>query len=187
MKVITGISKRHLHISEDIFKKLFGDVELEVRNPIGQPGQFASKSVVDLKWNDKTIERVRIVGPFRDQTQIEISATDAKELGVTAPRRLSGDLNKSASIILVGPMGEVTIDEGLILAERHIHLTLETGSELNVKTGDLVQVIKEGKPVLEVQARVDEKAANELHIDSDEATEFNLETGEEVEIVKCGE
>ena len=184
MKAIIGISKRHLHLTEETFKKLFGDIKLEVRNYIGQPGQFASTLKVDLKWHDKVIEGVRIVGPFRNQNQIEIALSDAKELGLNPPKRMSGDLEGSLPIILVGPLGEVNIDAGLILAEPHIHLTTNEANNLNVITGDLIEVVKEDEVIFKVQARVDNEATPEVHIDNDEAEELNLKSFEEVEIRK---
>ena len=186
MKVIIGVSKRHAHLTEEVFKKLFGDIELEERNPIGQPGQFASTSTVDIKHGDRVLERVRIVGPFREQSQIEISASDAEILGVKPPRRISGNLDGSMPVTLVGPLGEITLEEGLILAEKHAHFTPEEAAKLEVETGDFIYVIKNGKKLLEMQVRVDEQAALEIHVDSDEAIEFGLKTGEEVDVTKCG-
>jgi len=186
MKAVIGISKRHLHITEETFKNIFGDVELEVRNYIGQPGQFASTSKVNLKWNDKLIEGVRIVGPFRNSNQIEIAASDAEELGLEPPRKMSGDLEGSLPIILVGPKGEEKLEKGLILAESHVHLTNEKAKELDVKTGDIIKIINNNEVITKVQARVDEKAALEVHIDSDEAHDLNLNSYQEVEIMKCG-
>jgi len=186
MKVIVGISKRHLHITEEVFKEIFGDIELEARNELAQPGQFASKQTVDLKWNDKILEKVRIVGPFRKYNQIEISVDDAKNLGVMPPRRISGDIEGSLPITLVGPLGEITIDKGLILAERHIHFTPEAAEQMNVKNNELVGILKDENLITEAIARIDELSALELHVDSDEALEFNLNSGEEVDIIKCG-
>jgi len=186
MKAVVGISKRHIHITEETFKKLFGDIELEVRNYIGQPGQFASTSKIDLKWNDKIIEGVRIVGPYRKENQVELAASDAQQLGLEPPRRMSGDLEGSSPIILVGPLGEERLEKGVILAEGHVHLTNKQGKELDVITGDLVQVLKDDKVMIEVQARVDDNSALEVHIDTDEAEELGIEAFEELEIAKCG-
>jgi len=184
MKAIIGISKRHAHLTEETFKNIFGDVPLKVRNYIGQPGQFASTSKINLKWNNVIIEGVRIVGPFRKANQVEIATSDARELGLNPPRRMSGNLEGSLPITLVGPFGEETINKGLILAEAHVHLTTEQGAELNIQTGDIVEVIKNEGTVIKVQARVDEEAALEVHIDNDEAVELGIESSEEMEIAK---
>ena len=115
MNIPVGISNRHVHLTEEVWKKLFGDEEITVRNYLNQPGQFASNMTVDVKVGDAIINHIRVVGPFRNYNQIEIDDTDAKILGVIPPRRQSGDLNGSLPITVIGPKGSVFLDKGLIM------------------------------------------------------------------------
>jgi len=186
MKVNVGVSKKHVHLKEETFKKIFGDIELEVRNPLNQVGQFASTSTVDINTNGITIERLRIVGPFRNIDQIELSQSDADILGVNPPRNISGDLTNTLPITIIGPLGEITLDNGLMLVKRHIHIPTDIANELGYQDEDIVEVYKDNNKLMDVQARVEENAALEIHIDTDEEEEFNLHTGDEVEIKACG-
>ena len=123
MKVTIGVSNRHVHLKEEHLYELFGDdYKLEKRNDLTQPGQFASTALVSLKTSKGILENVRVLGPLRNYTQVEISKTDAYKLGVNPPVRNSGDLDNSESITIIGPRGEITIEEGCIIATRHIFL-----------------------------------------------------------------
>ena len=134
-EILVETSARHIHVTEEQFKILFGaEAKLEVRAPLSQPGQFVSFSRLDIVGPKKTIPNVSILGPFRKAGQVEVSATDARTLGVPAVVRESGDLAGSPAIKLVGPAGEVELSEGCIVAKRHIHMTPKDAEEFGVKT-----------------------------------------------------
>ena len=109
MNVVIGVSNRHVHVTKNVWNILFGDKAMEVRNFLNQPGQFASTSTVDIKIDNLCLDHLRVVGPFREYNQVEISASDAKILGVKPPRRQSGDLEGSLQVRLSGPNGEVSL------------------------------------------------------------------------------
>jgi putative phosphotransacetylase len=185
LRVEVGVSKRHVHLTKEVYEKLFGKKTIEIRNPIGQPGQFASHDTVDIKWKDKKLERLRVVGPFRTYSQVELAASDFVELGVTPlRRRRSGDLLGSNPVILIGPENEVELPVGLILVEKHIHLSKLDAKKHNIKDDDILEIIKNEEVITTVSAKVENAAALEVHFDSDEAIEFNLINGEEVDVFK---
>ena len=126
MKIPVGISRRHVHLTRDTFYELFNTYELPIRNNLNQPGEYASTLTVDLEWNGNIVEHVRVVGPFRSYNQIEISNTECELLKVNPPLRQSGDLENSLPINIIGPSSKISLKEGLIKAERHIHITKET-------------------------------------------------------------
>ena len=159
-EILVETSARHIHVTEEQFKILFGeDAKLEVRAPLSQPGQFVSFSRLD--------------GPFRKAGQVEVSATDARTLGVPAVVRESGDLAGSPAIKLVGPAGEVELSEGCIVAKRHIHMTPKDAEEFGVKNGEIVkvEVNNPGRSLIfgDVVVRVREDFALAMHIDTDES------------------
>ena len=124
MKVSIGVSNRHVHLTKEHLEILFGSgYELKKKVDINQPGQFASTDVVTIKTEKSEIDRVRVLGPIRDYTQVEISKTDSYTLGLNPPIRDSGDLKGSAPITIMGPIGRVDLEEGCIIANRHIHIT----------------------------------------------------------------
>ena len=182
MKVLVGISKRHVHLTKEVWNKLFGDEEIEVRNYLNQPTQFASTSTVDLKNGDKIINHVRVVGPLRDYNQVEVALSDAKELGLNPPRRQSGDLDGSLSITLIGPKGEVHLDNSLILAEAHIHMESDMMKELNLVNREVVSLYKDGKYLFDAKIKESNPGYFECHIDSDEALEYGLSNDDELEL-----
>ena len=187
MKVTVGISARHVHVTREDLEILFGkDYELTKCRNINQPGQFASTSTVDLKLGDKIINHIRVVGPIRPYNQIEISQTEADYFGVNPPRRQSGDLENSLSITLVGPCGEVNLDSGLILAERHIHMDPETAKKLDLVNKEIVNVYQNDKLIFDALIKISDPAYVEIHIDTDEEVEFDLHQNDEVEFKKCG-
>ena len=187
MKVTVGISNRHVHLTEEDLKTLFGeDYELEVVRPINQPGQFASNSFVTVKTEKSEIEHVRVLGPVRPYTQVEISMTDAYKLGVKPPIRDSGDLKGSLPVTLIGPKGELHLKEGLILADRHIHMTQKQKEMYGFKDVDFVSVAipgEKGGIISNVRLKVTEKAYYELHLDTDDANAHLLHDGDIVEII----
>jgi propanediol utilization protein len=153
--------------------KLFGKgYELKKLNDLSQTGEFAAKEVITLKNGQSEIAKVRIVGPIRDRTQVEISMTDAYKLKIKPPVRISGDLKRSVGITLVGPKGKVTLSEGVIVAARHIHLSSVEAQKHNLKSAQKVYVQIPGKRGLifeNVEIRVEDNYVFRMHIDTDEA------------------
>ncbi len=186
--ILVETSARHVHVTQETLEKLFGTgAELTVRNPLSQPGQYASGQRVDIvgyKVNKVTNEKVEtrikgviILGPTRPADQVEISLTDARSLGINAPIRESGDVKGSGACKLVGPAGEVELTEGVIVAKRHIHMTEEDAKELNVVNGEIVklEVNTPDRSVIfgDVVVRVKNSFALAAHIDTDESNAAN--------------
>ena len=172
-KVIVETSARHVHLSEADLKILLGEGnELTIKKMLSQPGQYASNERVNLVGPKKAINNVLILGPTRKETQVEISLTDARTLGVPAAIRESGDIDGTAGIKLVGPAGEVEITKGVIAAKRHVHLDPATAEELGVKDKQIVSVKvdgERGRTFGEVVVRVNPNFAPAVHLDTDEA------------------
>ena len=173
-KILIETSARHIHVTEEDLATLFGKgAKLTPKKDLSQPGQFACEERLDIVGPKKTIAGVSILGPTRPATQVEVSYTDARTLGISAPCRESGDVAGSAGCKLVGPCGEVTIAEGVMVAKRHIHLTPENAAEFGVADKQIVSVKCEGKGRAltfgDVVVRVSPKFAPAMHIDTDEA------------------
>lgn len=173
-KILVETSARHVHVSEADLATLFGaDAALTAKKDLSQPGQYACEERVDIVGPKRTLGRVSILGPTRKATQVEISATDARSIGVTAPVRDSGDVAGSAPCKLVGPKGEVEIEEGVIIAKRHIHFSTEEAKEFNVENKEIVQVkIESPERSLifdDVLCRVHDQFSLAMHIDIDES------------------
>lgn len=187
MKVTIGISNRHVHLTEEHLKILFGDdYELTVYKPINQPGQFASNSFVNIKTDKATIEHVRVIGPVRDYTQVEISRTDAYQLGINPPVRDSGDLDNSETVTLIGPNGTLLATNSTIIADRHIHVTKEHRKLYGLEDKEYVSVLVPGEKggiLSNVRIKETEKAYYEMHIDTDDANAFLIKNGDVVEII----
>ena len=188
MKVSVGVSARHIHLTEEHFKALFGEKALlHEKKPIHQPEQFAAEETVTIQTEKAQIDHVRILGPLRFCTQVEISKTDAYQLGIHPPIRDSGDLKGSAPLTIVGPVGTVVLEEGCIIASRHIHITPKQ-MELYGLTGYTevhVQVMGEKGGILShVHLKVSEKSYFELHLDTDDANAFQLQNGDIVTILE---
>lgn len=189
MKPITvGVSNRHLHLSQADLATLFGpDHQLTVMKDLSQPGQYAAEETVTLIGPKGSIEKVRVLGPVRKQTQVEVSLTDAFKLGIKAPVRESGDLTGSAPLIVEGPQGRIELDEGAILAWRHIHMHTSDAAEYGLKDKDMVNVRIGGDRGIifeQVIVRVRDDYAMEMHIDTDEANAAMLKNGQVVELLK---
>ena len=189
MKILVETSARHVHVTEETLKILFGEGhQLTHKKDLSQPGQFACEERVTVVGPKKSLERVSILGPVRKADQVELSLTDARSIGVTAPIRESGDVAGSGACKLVGPCGEVELKEGVIVAKRHIHATPEDAEALGVKDKDVVSVKidTEGRSLIfgDVVVRVSPKFALAMHIDTDESNAAGC--GREVygEIVK---
>lgn len=173
-KILVETSARHIHVTQETLEALCGkDAKLEVKAMLSQPGQFVSFTKLDLVGPKKTISGVSILGPVRKADQVEISLTDARTLGIQAPVRESGDVAGTPGIKIVGPCGEVEIEEGVIVAKRHIHMTPKDAEEFGVKNGEIVKVStgREGRKVIfdDVVIRVREDFALAMHIDTDES------------------
>jgi len=183
-----GVSNRHLHVSKEDLHALFGEgYELTKTKDLGQPGQYACAETVTIVGPKGSFEGVRILGPVRGQTQVEISRTDSFRLGVAPVVRESGSLKGSPGLTIKGPRGTVEIREGCILAKRHIHMTPEDAEKYGCRDGDIVSIaVAEGdrRTVFgDVIVRVSPKYALECHVDTDEANASCLSTGDTVELV----
>lgn len=171
---IVETSARHIHVSAEHLKILFGECEcLTRKKALSQPGQFACEERVTIEGPKKSISGVSILGPVRPATQVELSATDARSIGINAPVRESGDIKGSGGCKIIGPKGEVVIEEGVIVAKRHIHLTPQDAEEMGVSDKDIVWVkidSPDRKAILgDVVVRVSSQFAASMHIDTDES------------------
>ena len=187
-KIPVGISARHIHVSQEHLELLFGPgYRLTSIKDLSQPGQFAADERVTLVGPKGVIQKVRILGPVRNRTQVEISRTDCYALGILAPVRESGDISGTPGIVIVGPYGPIKIDEGVIIAKRHIHFTPKDAEEFGVSDSQIVLVKTEGeRPLIfdDVVVRVREDFALDMHIDTDEANAAGLSQGSEVTLLK---
>ena len=172
---IVETSARHVHVTQETLEVLFGaGYQLTKKKDLSQPGQFASNERVTIVGGKKEMPNVSILGPCRTINQVEISATDARSIGIDAPVRESGDIAGSGACKLIGPAGEVELKEGVIVAKRHIHMTPADAKELGVENGQIVKVqIKNenGRNLIfdDTVVRVSEKYALAMHIDTDES------------------
>ncbi|MBW6440625.1 phosphate propanoyltransferase [Patescibacteria group bacterium] len=186
-KVNIEVSARHIHLKKEDFEKLFGvGAELTVKKKLSQPEMFAANEIVKIKDEYFEIEKVRIVGPLRDYTQIEISETEARKFRINPPLRRSGDVKDSPGMKIIGPKGEVVIEYGVIISKRHVHMTPEEAEEINVKDGNFLKIKTEGDRGLifeNVVARVDKNYAWAMHIDTDEGNASGISSYEDGEVV----
>lgn len=174
-KVLVEISARHVHVSQEDLETLFGKgYELTVKKELSQPGQFACEERVKVIGAKGEFPAVSILGPVRKETQVEVSLTDARSIGVQAPVRESGDLEGSGACKLVGPAGEVELEKGVIAAKRHIHATTADAEKMGLENGEIVSVeipTANGRNLTfgDVVVRVSDSYALAMHIDTDEA------------------
>ena len=185
-KILVETSARHLHVTEEALAALFGEGhKLTNKKDLSQPGQFACEEKVEVVGPKGTL-KMSILGPTRPETQIELSFTDARALGITAPIRESGDVAGTPGITLRGPAGEITIDSGVIIAKRHIHITPEDAEAAGVADKEIVSVKIDSADRStifgDVVIRVSPKFATAMHIDTDEANAAGI-CGQEGEIV----
>jgi acetate kinase len=177
-----GVSAHHIHLSQDHVERLFGPGhQLTPRAPLSQPGQFACEEAVRLIGPRGSIDRVRLLGPARPQSQVEISRTEGFRLGIQAPIRMSGDLDGTPGLFLEGPAGQVELNNGVIYAQRHLHMTPTDARKLGLESGDVVRVRVPGMRELvfgDVAVRVSPKFKLEFHLDTDEANAAQLNTGD---------
>ena len=178
--VPVGVSARHIHLTQEHIEALFGPgYQLTEFKPLSQPGQFATNETVAVIGTKGQFDKVRILGPARPATQLEISRTDSFAIGVKAPVRESGNIAGTPGITIKGPAGEVTVDEGVIVAARHIHFHTSDADQWGIKDKDLLKVRLGGERglVLEnVIARVSDNFALDMHIDTDEANSAGAKT-----------
>ncbi|MBE6700655.1 MAG: phosphate propanoyltransferase [Ruminococcaceae bacterium] len=172
-KVIVETSARHVHLSAEHLEILFGKgAELTVKKMLSQPGQFACEERVTVEGPKNAIKNVSILGPVRPATQVELSLTDARTIGISAPIRESGDIANTPGCKIIGPAGEVEIKEGVIAAKRHIHLTPADAEKFGVEDKQIVKVevnTERGLTFGEVVVRVNKNFAAAMHIDTDES------------------
>ncbi|ABZ83062.1 propanediol utilization protein, putative [Heliomicrobium modesticaldum Ice1] len=190
VQVPVGVSNRHIHLSQADLEALFGaGYSLTEMKPLKQPGQYACKEVLIVAGPKGVIANVRVLGPTRKQTQVEVSRSDAFVLGLQPPVRDSGDLAGSPGCVLIGPKGSVILKEGLILASRHLHIHTTEAEALNLKDKDRITVAFGGeRSVLfqNVLVRAGDAMALEFHLDTDEANACLLKSGEMAYIIeKC--
>ena len=188
-KIIVETSARHVHVSQADLDVLFGaGYELHAKKALSQPGQYACEERVDVVGPKKTLTGVSILGHVRPSTQVEISLTDARTIGVSAPIRESGDIAGTGACKRVGPKGEVEIKEGVIAAKRHIHMTCADAEEFGVQDKDVVsvKVETEGRALTfgDVVVRVSDKFALAMHIDTDESNAACAVPGTMGELIK---
>ena len=184
-----GVSNRHIHLSQEHLEILFGKgYELQKLKDLSQPGQYACKEQLTLIGPSlRAIEGVRVLGPVRKASQVEISRTDSFTLKVKPHVRESGSIEGSAPVTIVGPKGLVTLKEGCILANRHIHMSDKDGERFGVKDGEYVavEVNGDGKrtALYDVQVRVSDEFALEMHLDTDDANACGIGNGAKVKLI----
>lgn len=184
MDIKVGVSNHHVHLTKEALEVLFGkNYELTNKRDLVQIGQFACEETVTIEKNGKTLEHIRIIGPCRKYTQVELLEKDNEFFGINAPIRTSGDLSGSETVDIIGPNGRYHAVESTIVADRHIHMSAEDLITFNVNKGDTVTVEYENGVVLgDVHIKSDETCKLELHMNKDEAEKFGIETGMSVKI-----
>lgn len=182
-----GVSNHHIHLSQHDLEQLFGKgYELEKMKDLSQPGQYACKETVTVCGPKGVLEKIRILGPVRKETQVEIFAGDCFKLGVKAPVRLSGELDGTPGITIVGPKGSVQTDKGVIVAQRHIHMTPADGEKFGVHDGQCVNLEVDGPRggvLKNTIVRITNTSGLECHVDTEEANALGLSGKSTVRIV----
>jgi putative phosphotransacetylase len=186
---IVETSARHVHLTKEHFEILFGEGKsLTEKKDLSQPGQYAAEERVEVVGPKKSLPGVSILGPFRPDSQVELSLTDARSIGIAAPIRESGDIEGTPGCIIKGPVGEITLDKGVIAAKRHIHLTPADAEELGVSDKEIasVKIITDGRSAIlsDVVIRVSDRFARAMHIDTDESNAVAAGRDQKGEIVK---
>ncbi|MEK8130147.1 phosphate propanoyltransferase [Paenibacillus filicis] len=186
-QVPVGVSARHIHLSAEHIGLLFGaGYELKVMKDLSQPGQYAAEETVVVVGPKGRFDKVRILGPARPKSQLEVSRTDAFALGLKPPVRESGNIDGTPGIRVIGPAGEVELEEGVIVAARHIHFHTDDAAKWGIADKQLLTVRVEGeRPLIfeQVVARVSEQFALDMHIDTDEANAAGVKTGDTATIL----
>ena len=185
-----GVSNRHVHLAREDMLVLFGSDRLTIFKDLSQPGQFACQERLLVAGPKGAFEQVRILGPLRARTQVELAPSDCVKLGIKAPVRDSGNLTGSGALTLIGPAGAVTLREGAIIAARHIHMHTSEAAVFGCRDGQRVSVRAGGPRGLifnGVLVRVGDKFSLEMHVDIDEANAAGLKNGDIVELVAAGD
>lgn len=187
-KISVGISARHVHVTREHLDILYGPGHnLTPKKMLSQPGEFASEETVDIVTEKGSFKHVRILGPVRRHTQIELAISDTFPLGLKPPVRDSGNIADTPGVKLIGPAGTVTLSEGVIVAWRHVHMTPADAASYGVKDKDYISVKTTGDRAItfhNVLVRVSDKYALEFHVDTDEGNAAGLKNGDCVEIVR---
>jgi len=187
LKVTTGISNKHVHLSDADLARLFGaGHKLTVKKNLRQAGQYAAEEMVDVVGPKGVLKGIRILGPTRKESQVELAQTDARTIGLTLPVRESGVLDNTPGVKLIGPAGELNLARGAIIALRHIHLSPAEAAEAGVRDKDRVTVNTFGsRPLIfeDVLIRVNAEFINEFHVDTDEGNAAGITNGDIVEII----
>lgn len=185
--VPVGISNRHIHLSNEHIAALFGEgYQLQSVKDLSQPGQFACKETVTIVGPKGVLQGVRILGPARKQTQVELSQTDARQLGISAPLRESGNVDGTPGCVIIGPKGPLVLDQGCIVAKTHVHFHTDDAARLNIKDGEKIDLMVKGEKTVcfcGVTARVGDAMKLDLHLDTDEANAALVKNGEQAFIV----
>lgn len=184
MKIKIGVSNHHVHLTHEALEVLFGkDYELTKKRDLVQKGQYACEETVNLKKDDKVLEHVRIIGPCRKYTQVELLDSDNEYFGINAPTRKSGVLDNSETLTIVGPKGEYEAKSMVVVSNTHIHMSSDDLINFNVSNDEIVKVkTNSGLVIKDVHIKSDETCVLEMHINKDIARSLNIETGDEVEI-----
>lgn len=188
-KIPVGVSARHAHVTQEHLEILYGSGhQLTVYAPLYQPEAFAANETVTVVGKRmRAIEHVRILGPVRDYSQVEVAQTEAIRLGLNPPIRDSGDLAGAEAITLIGPAGSVYLEEGAICASRHIHMTPEQAQEFCLTESDRVRVHIPGERALtfeNIRPKIHESYVLQMHLDTDDSNAAGLKGGEAVELVR---
>lgn len=187
MKLPIALSNKHIHLSQADVDALFGQgYELTHKKDLSQPGQYACEEMVEVV-GPKGSTKMRVLGPVRPESQVEVSLADARGLGIAVPVRQSGDVEGTPGCKLVGPKGEVELERGVIVAARHIHMSLEDAEKFGVKDKDIVSVQTTGERALlfnNVLVRANAAFALEMHVDLEEGNAAGVKNGDLVELVK---
>ncbi len=184
MKIPVGISNRHVHLTKEIYDKLF-DIEITKRNDLSQKREFASNMTVTIETEKSKIDNVRVIGPLRDYNQVEILRSDAYILGINPPTRRSGELEYSENITLTTKKGKVTLKSCCICQEFHIHMNYDFAKIYNIKDKDIIKVLvnTSKKAIIFAHVKITENGVLEFQIDRDDANSLDLKQGDNVEIL----
>lgn len=186
-EIPVGVSNRHVHLSQRDLNLLFGEGQYMTRlKELSQPGQYACRETLTICGPRGAIEKVRILGPVRSKTQVEILAGDAFKLGISPEIRMSGDICGTPGITLIGPKGSIQIDEGLIVAQRHIHMSTEDAGHFKVYDGQIVSIQLNGLRggiYNNVVIRADDNSKLECHLDIEEANAMGIDNKSKIKII----
>lgn len=182
-----AVSGRHIHLTREVVETLFGSgYQLTRKSDLSQPGQFASEETLTVEGPRGKLNRVRVLGPEREEVQMELSVTDAHSIGVSPVVRMSGDVAGTPGIRIVGAVGSAEITQGVIVAARHLHISTEQAAVYGLRDGELIRLKTDGpRPVVfeDIQVRVGDKFDMEVHIDFDEANAAMIKNGDLLEII----